>query len=259
VPPLPGGNEQLESLLVKMRAGEIDGLNVTIPHKVSLLPKMDVLTEAARDIGALNTILRREGALVGDNTDAAGFQSDLERCLPPGLDAGRALVLGAGGAARAVVYALMKEGWRVLVAARRLDQASELADHFQELAASSTGIVEAKSLAELGSREFHRRLNVQEGDFFLVVNATPVGMEPFVESSPWPERLPWPRIGLAYDLVYNPLETVFMKRARLAGLQAASGLGMLVEQAALAFEGWTGISAPRDVMREAALKEGLGG
>lgn len=257
VPALPEGGERLEALLAKVQSGEIDGLNVTIPHKQSVLPYMDFLTDTARDSGAVNTIMRREGAMVGDNTDADAFLSDLMRNLPQSLDTYWAIVLGAGGAARAVVYALLRQDWRIKVVARSLDQAVQLAEHFQDARLSDVRVVETLRLSDLRSGNVKRWMALHENDFILVVNTTPVGMVPLVESSPWPDGAPWPEHGLAYDLVYNPLETVFMRQARVAGLKAVGGLGMLVEQAALAFERWTGFHAPRKVMLQAAVREGI--
>ena len=121
----------MQALLAHLRAGEIDGLNVTIPHKQTVLPLLDELTPGAQTIGAVNTIYVREGRLIGANTDAPGFLSDLKRFFTQSAvllgKSPRALVLGAGGAARATVYALLKEGWQVLLAVRRAEQALALA------------------------------------------------------------------------------------------------------------------------------------
>jgi shikimate dehydrogenase len=187
----------------------------------------------------VNTIWARDGRLIGDNTDAPGFLADLKRSLNP-LDGHSALVLGAGGSARAVVYALLGNGWQVTVAARNVEQAMVLSRQFPE-AAGRIALVElhAESLAPM--------LNAHT----LIVNATPVGMSPDVNASPWPAGLDFPMHAAVYDLVYNPSETVLVRQARRAGLRAVTGLGMLIEQAALAFELWTGREVPRDVLFEA--------
>jgi shikimate dehydrogenase len=243
VPPLPEGAAQLADLFGRLRLGEIDGLNVTIPHKQAVLPHLDGLTETARAIGAVNTIFEQDGRWIGDNTDAPGFLSDLRRLLPGKPPGSQALVLGAGGAARAVVYSLLAAGWQVTLAARRLEQARSL----------------AASLLPAGkSRASIRLISLEKDDFQelpagleLVVNASSAGMLPEVESSPWPAGTPFPAGAFVYDLVYKPLETTFMRQAQAEGLPVVNGLGMLVEQAALSLERWSGLSVPRQVMWQA--------
>ncbi len=244
VSPLPAGEADLRRTLDDLRRGVLDGLNVTIPHKQNVLALVDELSPAARRIGAANVLYRRDGRLVGDNTDLAAFLTDLAAFLAAAgiKNTRRALVLGAGGAARAVVAGLLQERWQVLVTARRLGQAQGLA---ASLDPNLLEVVELDSscLAQL------KRIS-------LVVNATPVGMFPETDANPWPADVPLPPAAAVYDLVYNPAETALMRAARAAGLPACSGLGMLVEQAALSFERWTGKAAPRLAMLQAAA--GLG-
>ena len=236
VRPLPEGRPELERLMTALRGGELDGLNITIPHKRKVIDFLDRLSPAAKAIGAVNTISIREATLTGDNTDWEGFRRDLHRVfnLPPGA----ALILGAGGAARAVAYALLADGWQVRVAARRGEQAGTLAralpgiEHIPGMPPDEDLIAAVKPS--------------------LIVNATPLGMDPHLNTSPWPERLPIPSGCAVYDLVYNPRETVFLRSARTQGAPAAGGLGMLVEQAALAFEIWTGKYPPVEDLRKAA-------
>ncbi|MGA7195358.1 MAG: shikimate dehydrogenase [Anaerolineales bacterium] len=233
-PIYPDDLSGLKNLLARVRSGEITGLNVTIPHKQNVIPLLDGLTSTARAIGAVNTIYLNQNKLIGDNTDAQGFLFDSKRFMGDrefGIENRTALVLGAGGSSRAVVYALVNDGWNVTVAARRIEQAQELAPRFESIKA-----------VELNSQTF-QSLFPQ-----LIVNATPLGMTPNVDQSPWPKSLPFPPQAVAYDLVYNPRETKLVKDARAAGLCATSGLGMLVEQAALAFEIWTGKRIPRDIL-----------
>ena len=131
--PIPPEDKQgLKDLLARVRTGEMTGLNVTIPHKQNVIPLLDELTPTAKAIGAVNTIYFRENKLIGDNTDAAGFLSDLKKFTGDGkLGIGKSvLVLGAGGSARAVVYALLNDSWNVKIAARRIDQAEQLANSF---------------------------------------------------------------------------------------------------------------------------------
>ena len=129
----PEDKTALRDLFARIRSGEIHGLNVTIPHKQNMIEFIDELTPAAGAIGAVNTIYMRENKLIGDNTDAAGFLSDLKNFLTAETQSHgdmKALVLGAGGSSRGVVYALCNEGWKVTIAARRLGQAQELVNSF---------------------------------------------------------------------------------------------------------------------------------
>ena len=231
----PEDKQGLKELLVHVRAGEIAGLNVTIPHKQNVIEFMDELTPTAKAIGAVNTIYMLGDKLVGDNTDASGFLSDLKRVIwNRELGIGKsAIVLGAGGSARAVVYALANDGWNVTIAARRIKQAEQLADSFPAHHFSLT------------------TFDLQPLTFDLIVNTTPLGMTPNTEASPLPENLSLPSNAFVYDLVYNPRETKLVRDARAQGLTATTGLGMLIEQAALAFEKWTGHNPPRDVLFEA--------
>ncbi len=218
----------LATLLEQVRLGALHGLNVTIPHKKRVIPYLDELTPTAKTIGAVNTIWLRNGRLHGDNTDAPGFMRDVERFL--GHHSGKrpfALILGAGGSARAVVYALASAGWGVTVAARQLIQAKGLTAAMVE---HVSGPLTAVPLTVEALR------GIIPG---LLVNCTPLGMAPAMNASPWPDGLPLPETAV-YDLVYNPRETRLVRDARAAGLPATTGLGMLQEQAALAFTRWTG-------------------
>ncbi len=247
-PVQPGDTPALKNLLARVRGGELAGLNVTIPHKQAVLPLLDELTHAAQAIGAVNTVYVKEGRLTGANTDAPGFLSDLKSFftqsnLQPGRNP-QVLVLGSGGAARAVTYALLREDWRVLLAARRAEQARALAQDLRGIGLPVKAIaLTAEALAP----------NLDE--LVLIVNATPLGMAPQVERCPWPDELAFPFQAAVYDLVYQPRETLLVRRARAAGLPAESGLGMLLEQAALSFELWTGRKAPLDVLRNALEEE----
>jgi len=243
VPPAGGEEAAIRELLAAMRDGTLHGLNVTIPHKQTVIPLLDALTPAAQAIGAVNTIFRQNGQVVGDNTDALGFYQDLMACWRriqrdiPADRPRRALVLGSGGSARAVTYILARRGWQVIVAARRPE------------------VVETAWRDRLdGVIPWETRTNLAKDTFDLVVNCTPLGMPPHTEGSPWPAGAPFPAQAIVYDLVYNPEETTLLRQARQAGHAAFSGLGMLIEQAALAFERWTGFAAPRAAMHLALSK-----
>ena len=246
-PIAPEDKQGLKDLLARVRAGEVHGLNVTIPHKQNVIELMDELTQTAKSIGAVNTIYMRDNKLIGDNTDAPGFLADLKKFLNlecrsllsdmqeqvPALQK-KALVLGAGGSARAVVYALVNDGWGVTIAARRFEQAQQLADSFANYQLPITNLA-----------------NLSISTFQLIVNTTPLGMTPNTETSPLPENTVLSKNTFVYDLVYNPRETKLVRDARAQGLSASTGLGMLIEQAALAFEKWTGAKADRDAMQKA--------
>ena len=259
IPQLPAGRVQMQALMDDLRDGRLDGLNVTIPHKQAVIPYLDKLTSLARQIGAVNTIFRAGKSLVGDNTDAPGFMADVRQYLPETDRPRSALVLGAGGAARAVVYSLSVENWRVTIAARRLEQAHALL-RSSSLATDQHSVISMDDLAEYLSAA--TRMDVDNNSENaasllkahpapeLIVNTTPLGMVPDIEQSPWPEGVPFPNDAFVYDLVYKPAETILVRAARSAGRQAASGQGMLIEQAALSFERWTGMRPSIDAMRQ---------
>jgi shikimate dehydrogenase len=242
IPPGEEGREQIAGLVERMRSKELHGLNVTIPHKQSMMPFVDRLSSTAKAVGAVNTLSIQRGQLVGENTDVPGFLRDLTRHF--GDLAGSVVVLGAGGSARAVVYALAQAGWQVAVLARRAEQAADLAAAIEVAGGFTVGKIQAGPLEK-------KRLAQTALSCDLLVNTTPLGMHPNNQSCPWPEDLPLPENAAVYDLVYNPLETVLVRRAREAGLHAASGAGMLSAQAALAFQMWTGLEPPYAVMEQA--------
>ena len=245
IPPSSESDDDLAALLNRVRNGSIQGLNVTIPHKQIVIPLIDELSPTAETIGAVNTIFLRGDVLVGDNTDAAGFWTDVQRLNKDGAwDMDRnppsALILGAGGSARAVMYALLTHGFQITIAARRIEQAQKLCELFSDK--NNTPCAVELTFLSISNLQSEPR---------LIVNTTPVGMHPHEDTCPWPVDIPLPKNTTIYDLVYNPRETMLVKKARTAGLPAISGIGMLVEQAALAFEHWTGLEAPRKVMRQA--------
>ena len=242
----PDDLQRLKGVLDRLRSREITGLNVTIPHKQNVIQFLDELAETAEAIGAVNTIYLRNKKLIGDNTDVSGFLADLKKFLAEspsskteesvGVREKKALVLGAGGSARAVIYALLKDSWNVILAARRIDQAQQLLDLFSNY--------------QLQIADFSL-MNIELSNITLIVNTTPVGMSPHPDQSPWPENIPFPQQAAIYDLVYHPYETKLVKDARAQGLSATSGRGMLIEQAALAFQLWTGKHVPREIMSSA--------
>jgi shikimate dehydrogenase len=216
-----------------VRTLQIAGLNVTMPHKETVAAACDELTPDAKLLGAVNTVWRRhDGVIVGDSTDGEGFVRSLRE---DGADpAGRrVLVLGAGGASRSVVLALGRVGARVTIAARRVSAAEATA----ALAPDAVAVDMADIADALAGAE-------------IIVNVTPLGMR----GEPPPFDVAQLRPGqFVADTVYHPMETPLLAGARERGIAGTNGLGMLIHQAALAFERWTGVDAPVDVMRSAAL------
>jgi shikimate dehydrogenase len=215
------------------------GVNVTVPHKEKALPFLDGLSDEAERIRAVNSIRVVEGRFLGDNTDWSGFLRDLAetRFDPRGS---RALILGSGGSARAIAYALLSEGAAVTICGRDLVTLTELVAHFRKLFPG-----------KLREPLTHERLHDLRVEADIIVNTTPLGMAPHNGLSPWPEGVAFPECDLVYDLVYNPPKTRFIELAEANGVKAVNGLGMLIHQAALAFEIWTGASAPLEIMRKA--------
>lgn len=217
------------------------GANFTIPHKLAIMDLVDEVSPAARAIGAANTLVFGD-RIAADNTDWSGFLRSLHDvgCDPTGQ---RCLVLGAGGAARSIVYALASVGADVMVVNRNVERAAALvADLGHVFPAARLRSGPPSALADEAAKPPH-----------LIVNTTSLGMVPRVETSPWPSDVPIPADATVYDLVYNPLATRFLREAKASGARAVDGLGMLVHQGAIAFEMWTGIAAPTDVMYKACL------
>ncbi len=216
-----------------LRALGVAGANVTIPHKETILPLLDALTEEARGIGAVNTIVSEGGHLTGHNTDAGGFLDGLHAYLHQ-LEGAEMLVWGAGGAARAVVYALLTafRPSRLTLVARRTAQADGLAAAF----ASHSPHTTIETCAFGGAAAAVRRSA-------LLVNTTPLGMHPHLSTTPYPEGLFTPG-QLVYDLVYTPLQTRLLEDAARCGALPITGLSMFEGQAARAFRYWTGQAFP---------------
>jgi shikimate dehydrogenase len=237
--------EGLAEAVAGLRQDDVYGANVTIPHKLAVMPLMDKLSKAAKTIGAVNTIVNQKGELIGHNTDAAGFSQGLE-------DAGVFLrkkvvvLLGAGGAARAIAYALLSSGVSKLwIYNRTPEKATAFLKDFAGL--GSLAVVRPEELAFI----------IRQCD--VLVNTTSVGMEKEgldPEQSPLDDGL-LPKKGFVCDIVYRPAKTKLLCDAEEAGLEIQNGLPMLVHQGAEAFRLWTDQEAPAQVMFKAAL-EALG-
>jgi shikimate dehydrogenase len=236
--PFDVGPDSLDALLEAAEPLRIRGFNVTSPHKESIVEKLDGLDGDAARIGVVNTVVIRDGWMRGHNTDVFGFRRSLG-AFGLRVEGRRALVVGAGGAAKAVADGLLHEGAQVQVTDRTADRAEALADAFE-------GRVDPLPLDVL----------TRGGPWDLLVNATSVGTRGLDAGLPIPEPV-LERAACVYDLVYNPPRTALMKAADRLGHPAFSGLEMLLHQAAKSFELWTGRSPPLDAMRQAA-KEALG-
>jgi len=235
--------EQLKAALDGIRALGFLGMNVTIPHKEAVIAFLDEVAPTARQVGAVNTIVNRSGRLVGYNTDGWGFMSSLEEAgvKPAGQSA---VVLGAGGAARAIAVHLALAGVRRLTISNRTpERAEELALVVHEVAPD----LEVTVTTALSAEERYALI-----DAGLVINCTPMGMHPDTAATPLPEINLLPQRAVVYDTVYNPAETRLIKDARQRGIKAVGGLGMLVHQGACAWEYWFGRRGPVGVMLGAA-------
>jgi len=198
----------------------LTGFNVTIPHKISILPYLKEVSEAAQLIGAVNTVTVKLDGLYGDNTDAGGFTAPLSEEQRQKFQGGHALILGTGGASHAVAYALKKMGLKTITVCSR-----------------RSGPALSPALLS---------------DVICLVNATPVGMSPDIDQSPVSVELlkALPRDALVYDLIYNPIQTCLLKQASDLNLAVQDGLSMLIAQGAFAFELWTQKHINLDVIKD---------
>ena len=243
----------LESVLEKVRGPSILGANVTVPHKEAVVSLMDGFDDLAREIGAVNTIVNRRGRLEGYNTDAGGFLRALVQ--EGGFDpAGKgAVLLGAGGVARAASFALARAGVKSLVITDIIkEKAHELVSDLERSLARGREPAPKIRVLSPDDPQFEEGLSGCD----LLVNCTPVGMKHSAGEgkSPLEARL-IPKRALVYDVVYNPIETPLLADARRAGARTLGGLAMLVYQGAAAFELWIGRDAPLDIMMKVATKE----
>lgn len=245
--PFPVPPQAIGPAIRSLPALGIVGVNLTIPHKESVLPFLDEVTQEAREVGAVNTVHCTAGRLLGDNTDGRGF---LDPLVEAGVRVSGApvFVLGAGGAARAAVFRLAREGARVTVANRHADRAERLAAAVRNAVPGA----EVRALGLDDPRELEREARRAE----LVVNTTRVGMHPDSGELPPLPLSALNRGQTVYDLVYNPAETRLLQAARERGCRTLTGVRMLVCQGAAAFERWTGMRPPTGVM-EAAVLDGL--
>jgi shikimate dehydrogenase len=234
------GHERLQQAVEGMRALDIQGLNVTIPHKVAIMGYLDGVDTHARDIGAVNTVANREGSLIGYNTDGAAALAVLreERSDPSGK---KVVLLGSGGAARALSFYVAPLAKSLLIINRTESAATELASSLSERFKANT-IVGMKLTDDVLRRELR--------DTDVVINATSIGMHPKVDETIVDGKLLHKNMTV-FDIVYNPIETRLLREASASGAKVINGAKMLVYQGALAFEIWTGRKAQVDLMLKA--------
>jgi shikimate dehydrogenase len=240
--PLPVPPDRVGEAVAGLRALGFRGANVTMPHKAAVVPFLDAVSSDARLIDAVNTIVVDEGHLTGHTTDGDGFSRALREVEPGGVGGWSVLLLGAGGAARAVALALARERVGSLTIADRTPAAAErlverLHSHLHDVA------LRVVPLDQLAATDVDSAS--------LIVNATPLGMAESLKLPP--VAVDTLRRGhVVFDLVYGKRPTNLLNEARLRGARTVDGLSMLVWQAAGSFELWTGRPAPLDVMRSAA-------
>lgn len=232
----------------EMRDQSVRGANVTIPHKVAVMEYLDDVDREAHAIGAVNTIVNQDGSLKGYNTDGRGAIRALEEAYGE-LEDVKAVIVGAGGAAKAIGYRLSAKAGRITILNRTLSRAERLAAHLSSMPECSASI----EPSPLRRSELEEAL--KETD--ILINTTPVGMTPNVEGTPVDGSLIRPGT-LVFDTVYNPLRTRLLREAKEAGAKTLSGLMMLVYQGAASFKLWTGLQPPVELMYDAVAKV-LGG
>ncbi|KXG44993.1 shikimate dehydrogenase [Tepidibacillus decaturensis] len=231
--------ENLKDAIQGMRALYFKGCNVTIPHKVNVIPFLDEISEEAARIGAVNTIVNKDGKLIGYNTDGEGYLRSLKEETGFQLHGKRIMILGAGGASRAISYTLSHQPIEGIVLVNRdLNKANAL-------------------LNELKQTDFHKAITYHELPYEmeqvdLIINTTSIGMYPNIKETLIKKEWIQPH-HLVSDIVYNPLETKLLQDAKAQGAKIHSGLGMFIYQGVIAFEKWTGITPDTNIMRRVVL------
>ena len=235
--------EDLETAMAAVRVLGMKGINLTMPHKVKVLAYLDELSEAASIIGAVNTVIHKDGRLYGENTDGKGFVTALKNA-GMSLEGKRVTVLGAGGAARAIsVECALNGAEHITIINRNTERGGELA-----------ALLNEKTDCRAVFLPWEKEMKIPE-DTEILINGTSAGFSPNVNDRPDIDYSSVTEKMCACDVVFNPAETVFLKEAAKRGAKTVTGLGMLVQQAALNFTLWTGEEAPVDVMEEALRRE----
>jgi shikimate dehydrogenase len=236
------GMTELKDAILGAKTLGIHGLNITMPHKHSVMNYLDKINMTAKNIGAVNTILNKNGILIGYNTDGAGAMLALKEngiCT----EEKKLVLLGAGGAAKAIAYQAAQEVEELVILNRTVEKAKQLAKILQSFNAKVIGKM-------LSNNVLYKELTTAN----ILVNATSVGMYPDNNNSPVPSDLLTSDLCVM-DIIYNPLNTKLLNDAKYAGAKTITGVDMLIYQGAVAFEIWTKCTAPVEVMKKAALNE----
>lgn len=235
--------EDLGRAMDSVRIFGMKGINLTMPHKIKVLPYLDELSPAAKIIGAVNTVIQKDGKLYGENTDGKGFVTALTNSGET-LEGKMVTILGAGGAARAIaVECALNGAAHINIINRSAEKGEELAALIQSETDSSAQYLTWESSMKIPA------------DTQILINATSIGFSPNVTDKPDIDYTTITGQMCVCDVIFNPVETLFLKAAAANGAKTVTGLGMLVQQAALNFTLWTGVEAPVDVMEEALKKE----
>ena len=236
-------NTELNAAIEGIRALNIHGLNVTMPHKLTIIPLIDRLDPLAKRIGAVNTVINDEGTLTGYNTDAAGF---IKALLDSGIDpqGKKVVVFGAGGVSRAICFALAEKGCVISIVNRTIERARKLANQ--------VSIISPHKVKSFGIFRENQCAALDEAD--IVVNATNVGMGETIGNSVVTAGLLSSSM-IVFDTIYHPIETQLLRDAKKIGAQIIGGLDMLLWQGTIAFEKWTGLDAPFELMKNELTRE----
>lgn len=232
------GKEDLADTVANIRRYDMWGINLSMPYKQAVIPYLDELTSSAELIGAVNTVINRDGKLLGHNTDGIGFFKSLEKQADFSVKGKSMAILGAGGAATAVIAQAALNGARLISVFTRQTSLNRTLDKVKRLSEKTGVTIEVYDLAD------QERLVTKLNHSDLLVNGTSLGMDG--QGLPISQDVVFPMSLLVADLIYQPFETPFLKKARQAGLPTVNGLGMLLYQAAVAFEEWTGRPMPTD-------------
>ncbi|MDO5540320.1 MAG: shikimate dehydrogenase [Eubacteriales bacterium] len=235
--------EDFPDAMKSIRALHMKGMNLTMPHKITVIPYLDELSEAARIIGAVNTILVKDGKLYGENTDGKGFVQALENA-GESLSGKNITILGAGGAAKAIaVECALAGAGSITIINRTIERALDLAE-----------VIRTHTSTKSLSMKWEASQQIP-ADTDILINATSIGLHPQCDQKPDIDYDTIRDSMVVTDVVFNPAQTLFLKEAAQRGAKTISGLGMLACQGALNFTLWTGTSAPLEVMEETLRKE----
>ncbi|KEK26264.1 shikimate dehydrogenase [Bacillus gaemokensis] len=236
--------ETLGEAVKGLKALGVSGFNVTTPHKVSIMKHLDEIDPLAKQIGAVNTVVHRDGKLIGYNTDGIGYVRSLQSISKEPLNRKRILLLGAGGACRAIYFSLADAG------VNEIDIANRTVEKAEQLIAGGQSKITSHALSLEQATE-------EQGNYDIIIHTTTIGMHPRIQHTPLQIRSLKPA-AIVSDIIYNPFETKLLQDAREKGAIVQNGIDMFVYQGALAFEMWTGRMPDVERMKQLVMKK-LGG